>query len=337
MSSLATSFYYSFPVQLLLLHLRKNQVLLLCWVLLFMIISGNLGISLGIPYLFLDPDYLNQVNFYSFAIMGLVVAGFSTAFHITSYIIDGHRFSFLGKLPKPFSKFSLNNSPIPFLFLLTYIYFIFDFQKTNEFSSTANTIQNLAGLLVGYLLMTIVLYIYFRSTNKDIFKYLVVKLDKNIKKRVKATRGTALQKLAQYKKRQIRVDNYLSFKMRFEKVIDDEGFYNKATIIQVFDQNHLNLVIIELFIFILLILMGIFRDNPLLQIPAAGSAVLFLTIFVMFTGAFSYWFRGWTITVVFLLLVTLNYVVKENLFNKEYHAYGLDYSKDPAPYSIKNG
>ena len=225
-----TAIYYSFTVQLLILHFKKNQVLLLCWLLLFMVISGNLGISLGIPYLFLDPEYINQVNFYSFAIMGIAIAGFSIAFHITAYIIDGHRFSFLGKLSRPFSKFSLNNSPIPLLFLFTYIYFIFEFQRTNEFSSTSNTVINILGLLSGYLVMVTLLYMYFRITNKDIFKYLVVKLDKNIKKRVKATRGTALLKLDQYKKKQIRVDNFIGLNMKFEKVVDDEGFYNKSTV-----------------------------------------------------------------------------------------------------------
>src|SRR5687767_15084822 len=112
----------SFPVQLLLNNLKRNQVLVLCWVVLFAMITGSFGTYLGIPYLFLDPEYLNQVNFTSFFIIGLSVAAFTTAFHITSYINDGHRFSFIGALSRPFTKFAINNSIIPVIFLIAYIY-----------------------------------------------------------------------------------------------------------------------------------------------------------------------------------------------------------------------
>src|SRR5437868_5311187 len=124
---------YSFPVQLLLNNFRRNIVLLLCWIILFAMITGNFGKYLGIPYLFLDPEYLNKVNFTSFTIIGLVTAGFSMAFHITCYISDGHRFSFVGTLPRPFRKFVINNSVIPLLFLGTYIFEIIAFQINNEY------------------------------------------------------------------------------------------------------------------------------------------------------------------------------------------------------------
>src|SRR5258708_34113161 len=93
---------FSFPVQLFLNNIRRNIVLILCWIILFAMVTGNFGKYLGIPYLFLDPEYLNQVGFTSFFIMGLMTAGFSMAFHITSYISDGHRFSFLVTCHGPF-------------------------------------------------------------------------------------------------------------------------------------------------------------------------------------------------------------------------------------------
>ena len=110
-------FYYSFPMQLLFNNFKRNHVLLLCWILLIAMITGNFGKYLGIPYLFLDPEYLNKVNFTSFFIIGAVLAGFTVAFHITCYIVDGHRFSFVGALSKPFTKFALNNSILPVIFL----------------------------------------------------------------------------------------------------------------------------------------------------------------------------------------------------------------------------
>jgi hypothetical protein len=67
-------------------------------------VTGSFGKYLGIPYLFLDPEYLNKVNFRSFLSWGTVLAGFTMAFHITWYITDGHRFSFIGALGRPFTS-----------------------------------------------------------------------------------------------------------------------------------------------------------------------------------------------------------------------------------------
>src|SRR5882724_13264842 len=142
---------YSFPVQLLLNNFRRNIVLLLCWIILFAMITGNFGKYLGIPYLFLDPEYLHQVGFTSFFIMGLLTAGFSMAFHITCYISDGHRFSFVGTLPRPFRKFVINNSLLPMLFLATYLSEVIVFQFNNEHSTAIELVLYILGFTFGYL------------------------------------------------------------------------------------------------------------------------------------------------------------------------------------------
>jgi hypothetical protein len=330
---LAPKIAYSFPVQLLLNNFRRNQVLILCWIILFAMITGNFGKYLGIPYLFLDPEYLNQVNFTSFFIMGAVTAGFTTAFHITSYINDGHRFSFVGTLSKPFTKFSLNNSFLPVLFLGTYLYEIISFQLSNEYSTGSDLFWNVGGLLSGYAVMSILFGIYFWLTNKDIFRYVVCRIDEKLKSKVKVTRASAMKKLDIARKKQVRVDNYvdLNFKTR---TVEDNHFYDRATILQVFDQNHFNLVVIELFILILVLVLGIFKDYTIFQLPAASSFIIFLTIFVMLAGAFKYWFGGWSATAGLLIFLLLNYLVGEDYFTKNYKAFGLNYHTTPAEYSI---
>src|SRR5882672_12722944 len=141
----ADALFYSFPVQLLLNNFKRNQILLLCWIILFAMITGNFGKYLGIPYLFLDPEYLNKVNFSSFFIIGVMVSGFTAAFNITCYIADGHRFSFIGSLSNPFNKFSLNNSVLPVLFLITYLYQLITFQISNEYTSGVQLALNIGG------------------------------------------------------------------------------------------------------------------------------------------------------------------------------------------------
>jgi len=331
--SFLVAFAYSFPVQLLLNNIKRNHVLLLCWVVLIAMITGAFGKYLGIPYLFLDPEYLNNVNFTSFFIMGACTAGFTMAFHITCYINDGHRFTFVGTLPRPFTKFCINNSFIPLCFFAIYVYQIIAFQISNEYTTTRSLYLNLAGLCSGYFAMTLAYFIYFRFTNNDIFKYVVCRIDEQIKTNVKATRASAMKKLDIARKKQIRVDNYLDYDLRIHKVQDTQ-FYDRATILQVFDQNHFNLVVIELFIFATVLVLGFFKDYPAFQLPAAASFMIFLTIFVMVAGAFSYWFGNWSATIAVILLVFLNFLVGEDFFAKQYKAFGMDYESPPAEYSI---
>jgi hypothetical protein len=294
---------------------------------------GGFGKYLGIPYLFLDPEYLNKVGFVSFGIMGIVLAGFSIAFHITCYITDGFRYPFLGSLTKPFTKFSINNSIIPLIFLITYLTSVVNFQIHNEFAESSDIIIAVLGVLAGYVLMTVALYSYFWLTNKDIFKILADRFDKRLKRSVRVTRANVMQRLKLVKQTPIYVRHYVDMDLKV-KPIEKIG-YDRAEIVKVFDQNHLNLVFFELFIFIVLLLLGIFREYDVFQIPAAASVVLFLTIIVMFSGAFSYWFRSWAPTVVILLLLLVNLGVKQELFKSQYQAFGLNYDDGYAPYNLE--
>ena len=326
--------FYSFPIQLLIVHIKRNQVLVLIWILLLAMITGNFGKYLGIPYLFLDPEYLNEVNFMSFFIMGVMLASLTTAFNITCYINDGHRFSFIGALEKPFSKFSINNSLLPLAFLIIYLIQLIGFQVNNEFLTGKEIAFNIAGFLTGYLTFISVMYIYFVFTNKDIFKYVVCKLDEKLKKTVPLTRASALRKLDVARKKQVRVDYYFDYNLSIKKVGDEKDFYDKASILQVFDQNHFNLVVIEVLIFILILILGLFKDYALFQFPAAASLLIFLSASTMVAGAFTYWFGGWSGTVSVIVFLFVNYLYGENFFSRRYEAFGLDYHTVPAAYTI---
>jgi hypothetical protein len=332
--SFFTAIQYSFPIQLLINNIKRNHILMVCWVILFAMITGSFGKYLGIPYLFLDPEYLNNVNFRSFFIIGLTIAGFTTAFHITCYISDGHRFTFIGTLSRPFAKFALNNSLIPIVFFATYILEIINFQISNQYSSSTDLLINLSGLVMGYFIMTAIFFAYFWFTNKDIFKYVICRIDEQIKQKVQVTRASAMKKLDIARKKQIRVDNYYTFNFKFKQV-EDTSFYDRSTVLQVFDQNHFNLVIIELFIFGFVLVLGIFKDAPSFQLPAAASCIIFLTMFVMMAGAFAYWFGGWAATTALVIFLLFNHMVGEDLFTKQYKAFGLDYQKPLADYSVE--
>src|SRR4051812_27377244 len=91
-------FIFSFPIQLVVVLLKSNQVLLLYWIILFEWLLGGLSQRFGIPFLFLDPEYMGVVGFRSFFIMGFAAGCFIMVFNISSYMINGMRFPFIATL-----------------------------------------------------------------------------------------------------------------------------------------------------------------------------------------------------------------------------------------------
>ncbi|MFM2327559.1 MAG: hypothetical protein RIR31_1761, partial [Bacteroidota bacterium] len=73
MKLLLNNIYYSFPVQLFILHFRKYQVLLVFWYLLCSIINSGFMKSYGADALFFAPEYLGNVNALSAAITGIAM------------------------------------------------------------------------------------------------------------------------------------------------------------------------------------------------------------------------------------------------------------------------
>ena len=97
--------FYSLPVQLLLLHFRKYQVLLLFWLLLFLIVCGALMKTFGAESLFLAPEYLGEVNALSTGLVGMSVGVFIMCWNITTFILFSRHFSYLAATRFPFLKY----------------------------------------------------------------------------------------------------------------------------------------------------------------------------------------------------------------------------------------
>lgn len=329
------SIYFSLPVQLLIRHIQRNQLILGSWILLLLVITQSFGRVLGIPFLFLDPEYMGTVGFGSFFMVGLALGGFIVAFNITSYILYCNRFSFIGILEKPFSKFSINNSLLPLLVLVVYFFQITRFQINNEFATTLDILKMLGGFLLGIVTMISLLYGYFSLTNNDIFQYLSGKVDKRLKK-IKVSRRKVLEKLKESKEHQGNVESYLDLRLKRCHTRQLAYFYDKEAVLKVFDQNHFNSVVIESLVIGVILILRFFMDIPYFQIPAAASAILLLTIFIMVAGAFSYWFRAWGAVVGLILFFSFNIIMKYGWLNSRFEAAGLNYEVEKADYSIEN-
>lgn len=323
-----------FPIKLLLLNFKKNQILLLFWLLLIAVVTGQFGENVGLLYLFLDPEYMDEVgSLKTMVIMGVATSIFTISYFITCYILDSHRFNFLSTIRFPFIRYSLNNSVLPLLFLIIYSVTFFDFKVVNTDESNAWIALELLTFILSFILIMLLFFTYFGKTNKDSLMALVSNIDNRLKKN-RINTVSVMSKLNQAKKEKYRISCFLDLNFKIKKVNHDLK-YDKYALTKIIDQHHLNAVIVEVFLIVLIFTIGQFRDNTVFQIPAASSALLFMSFMMMFTGAFSYWLRGWAISSLILLLVGVNFLLKNNIIVSNYQAFGLNYEVEGADYTKK--
>lgn len=329
------SILHSLMIQLIFHHFKKNLALLTVWVIVIAAFSGGLGKVYGIHYLFLDPEYLGEVSFWSFFIVGVAFGNLIMAWHITTYILDGHRFRFVGVLQRPFTKFSLNNSLLPLLALFLYIFLLIRFQINNGFAESIDIFIYVSGLLLGIIAMHLLMILYFRFTNKDIFIFLAGTLDKKLRKNI-VSRDRVMSRVRENKADEYNVTNYLDLRFRKRSTEHIVNFGNREAIVRVFDQNHFNSVLVELCIIGVILILGFFMHIEFLQIPAAASSLLIFAIAVMLVGAISYWFKGWGLTFAMGIFILVNVFVKTGFGKGINQATGINYDTLRTTYSVEN-
>ncbi|MBK9479038.1 MAG: patatin-like phospholipase family protein [Bacteroidetes bacterium] len=329
---------YFFPVQLLILLFKRNHVLLVFWTLVFGLITKSIAPRYGIPYLFLNPEYFDKVDALSYFIVGFATGGFIMAFNISSYIINGFHFPFLGTLKNPFMKYCLNNSIIPLLFLITYLYQIYTFQRSDQFVEKSQVFFDLAGFLGGLLLFLFLSLSYFFTTNKDVYKMFGIETEQVLDPSFKALNKAFLARKKKwdamnYKiEKDIHVQLYLSNFFKLKKVQDIDS-YEKRTLLRVLKQNHKNAATFELVAIVSLLTIGFFRDVDFFNIPAGASLMLLFTMYLMVNSALYNWFRAWSTTVFVLLIITINFLYQFDFFKNRNKAYNMNYNAPEAEFS----
>lgn len=298
------------------------------------IILEKFGVVLGIPFLFLDPEYLHQVSWISFMMVGIGFAVLTMAFHMTTYIMDGSQFKFLAVLPKPFIHYCINNSIIPTVFYLIYCIRFILFQLGNDLDSEWIVVRYFLGFAGGSLLTYALIFGYFAITNKDFFILFAGSVDKRLRK-VRLTRANVISQYKELKTKQDKVLYFLNLRLGLEKVRPDISRFEGTKLLRVFDQNHLNLFLIQVFLILFVLFLGFFKEKPILQLPAAMSATLLLAILVMLVGAVSFWLRKWSTPVVIAALFLLNYFSNFSFLNRPHEAFGLNYQIKPELYNLQ--
>ncbi len=324
-------FFYSFPIQLLILHIRSNHLLLGLWLFVTLLIAGAVGKKLGLQYLFLDPEYLGAVNFWSFFFVGFAFGGFLITWNLTTYLLSSQYFPFLASLARPFTKFCINNSILPAAFLSYYISALIFFQQNYQLRSGAEIFTNLLGLFFGALLLILLNLAYFYFTNKDIFSY---QLHPDATKRIAPGRRRIDLEYIKMDENRWRVRTYLN-EMLLPRMVRSVAHYDSRLLHNIFRQNHLNALVIQLFSMVLLMALGQLMDFAVFRIPAAASIFILGSVIVAIIGALIYWFDHWWLTIFIAIVIIINFATSFEILQFQNKGYGLNYNTTFAEYSYK--
>ncbi len=327
-----TDFIYSFPFQLLILHLRSNLLLLATWLLLGMMVTGDLGGKFGLRYLFLSPEYMGEVGFMSFFYVGIGFGALVMSWNLTSYLLSAYRFSFLASLARPFTKFAFNNLIVPLCFAALFLFCQIRFGLYYELGHLSQVLWNSAGFMAGFITLVLIISVYFNFTNKDIFSLLKIEKPQSLGGAiVPGKEDIPIIEDIKLNRNQWRVDTYLNESFR-PRIVRSVAHYDARLLLRVFRQNHINVLIVQLFTLVILVLLGALMDQPAFRLPTGASVFLLASVVIAIGGAISYWFNKWRITAIIVLMIVINQVTRFDIFHHKNKAYGMDYGTAPAVY-----
>jgi len=313
--------YCFFPVQLVVLHFKKFQVLLVFWIILFCTVSGGFMRSYGADALFLSPEYLGDVSPVSAGIVGMATGIFLMSWNITTFILFSRHFRFLATTARPFLKYCINNTILPLIFLVFYFIRVVQFNSNKELFSTGTIILLTIGFVSGFIIIVAASLFYFFRADKSIIRRMTPVI--NNPKLFKSQFSQEEVKLTE--SRLIRVRWYLNSPSTIRPT-RDVSHYSRNFIESIFNRHHFSAILSIFAAFIFLIVVGFFMDSPFFQLPAAASILIFFAILISLSGAFSYFLQSWSIPFLVLLYFLLNLLYHYHVIDPSNKAYGLNYT-----------
>ena len=313
-------FYYSFPVQLVFLHVRKYQVLLLFWFVLFSTVNGSFMKTFGADSLYLAPEYLGNVNSISSAIVGASIGMFIMSWNIATFILFCRHFRFLAATTNPFLKYCINNSVVPLLFLAFYFFKAYRFDHYKELIPTTEILFLFGGFVCGLLFILAASFVYFFRADRSILRRMMPVISNpqsyitHLHPVKEVYHGAPL----------IRVTSYFETPVKL-KAVRDVSHYTNEFVDSIFKRHHFAAIISVFAAFVFLVFIGFALDNPFFQLPAAASITIFFSILIGVAGAITYFLQSWSIPYLIGLVVVLNFLYKADLIDPRNKAYGINY------------
>lgn len=314
-------FFYSFPVQLLFLHFRKYQVLLIFWFIIFSTVNGTFMRTFGADSLYLAPEYLGNVNALGAGIVGAAIGMFIMSWNISSFILFSRHFRFLAATTNPFLRYCVNNFVIPLAFLIFYFIKAWQFIRYKELIPTAEYLMLAGGFLLGLLIMLFISFIYFFRADRSIYRRMMPVIN-NPKEYI---RHMKQGELPPTESKIIKVEWYLETPTHVRKT-RDVSHYTRDFIEKIFKRHHFAAVISVFAAFLFLIAIGFLQESAFFQIPAAASITIFFAILIGVAGAFTYFLQSWSVPYLLGLIVLLNLFYTWDWIDPRNKAFGLKYT-----------
>jgi hypothetical protein len=287
----------------------------------------------GADSLFLAPEYLNNVNSISAAIVGATIGMFIVSWNISTFILFSKHFRFLSATTNPFLKYCINNSLLPLFFLFFYFFKAYQFTRLKELISDTEIPFLAGGFLSGLFFILAVSFIYFFRADRTILRQMMPVIN-NPGEYITHLRPV---KETYYAENLIKVDWYFEsfFRLRPTR---DVRHYTPGFVDSLFKRHHLAAILSVFIAFIFLIGIGFFLESPFFQIPAAASILMLFSILIGVAGAFSYFLQSWSVPYLVLLVLVLNFCYKKDWIDPRNKAYGINYqNKKERPSYTREG
>lgn len=318
--------WYSFPFQLMVLHFRNNHILILSWITLIFLITGNLFKIFGIQYLFTDPEYMGSVSPLSFTFIGLAFGVFIMVWQLSAYLLNAFRFPFLASLSRPFSKFVINNMILPIIGIVIMGGAMFYIQSEVEGKNWLQVTGLLMAWFAGVIISIGVISSYLFITNKDYRAYT-----KHLDSEKVGSDELAMLK---HESSKWKVETYFSERWSLRLVRNVEH-YPSFILQKVYRQNHLNAFLLLSAGLFILIGLGFLGNYEFFRIPAGASILLLFSVIISISSAISFWFKKWRFPVFVLILIIFNSATRNQYLSHASYVYGLTYKKGTKPYNLK--
>lgn len=324
------NFRHSFPIRLFLLHFQEHVLLLIIWVFLWLLMTGNVLKLFGIKYLMLLPEYLDRTSNLSYALLGTAFGAMVMTWNLVTYLLHASRFPFLAALSRPFTKFVLNNSIIPGIYLVLFLWASATMQS-QEMGLSGNQITgNLVYFIFGMIGLILLIGSYLLLTNKDIGQMKPGEIPAHLLEGPRPAARVLRPLLSDRLGANWGVELYLSERLRMRRV-RSVSHYEPALLKGIYRQNHINTLLLQVMSLIALTMLGLLEDVPIFRIPAGASVYIMASMVLAVVGAVSYWFGRWRLVMLILLLVLIDLVTGQRGLRHTNQAFGLDYTTETRP------
>ncbi len=328
------SLKYFFPVQLLIGYFKRDYLFIFSWLLLFGIITGQIGKTFGLQYVMLAPIYMDKISWLAFVFSGFGLGSFIVAFNLSAYVVFAHRYPFLATVSRPFLVFSLNNSILPLTYIIVYIFASLKHQIYYELIPWNIAVLNILVFLLGLLTFVGISFLYFYITSyflpnklkfkfnkeafkkKKIFSWLIKRYDYNKAKKIQQApkTNTGADK----------IDWYIgkNFKLLLSR---DFSHYDSKFLSKTFTKQHIHAFIFAILMFLLIFVRGLMNNRPVYIIPASASLYVIFTETMLVVTLFYVIFAEWSLFAFFVIVLAINFLFSSLTERYTYTAYGLNY------------